>query len=1010
MASTVGRLPVRSGTIAGLNMESRMMQFPRSVATVLTVIVVVAFSALRAQEGQNAAPPRRLDPDLFSVQLLLGVGDSEGRPWGGRVKVDHGEVVGVEGYRFHAKDVTTGRDAWQAKTHVVRKFAPKLAKGKATSTGTPGPIVAANGVIVMLKAPTDAVLSVTTDGGNFPLKLADLASGSPHSYLDGKVVAQRIATGAPLRNGPLQEDFPAAAADARGDAWVAYVVHRPYGPEFLESFHERPKNFADFAPKGGGDQVRLLHFADGRAADPIEVTAPELDIWRPAVAVAGDGAVVVAWSENQRGNWDIVRRRYDPPTKSWSEPKRVTTDPGADTDVVLATAPDGKIWMSWQAWRDGQADILLAEVDGTQEPTNISDHSANDWSPALAFDKNGRPFVAFDSYRSGNYDVFLWTGGPAGGRLTTLAATARFEARPTLAIDPRGRPWVAYEERDPGWGKDAENLVKGKGSTLYRSAAVKVCCVDGDRLLEAPDPVAGAPESVRAMNGYPRIAAARDGRIWLAFRHRLEAIWGGPAVMVVGGVWTEYATALAGKSWEAPQPLPRSDGLLDNRPALVTRADGPALVFYNSDGRLRREAEFNSDRNLRYWMHSGTPGGLDASFNEDLEVAALLPLSKDATVDPFAGPRLAEGAQPAPVHAGEPADVARMRAYRIQAGGKTYRLLRGDFHRHTELSMDGGSDGSLEDMWRYAIDAAALDWIGNNDHDNGGGKEYTWWLAQKTTDLYNSPRLAGLFSYERSNAYPHGHRNVMFARRGIRTLPRLVDKKGVVDDDTKMLYDYLKEHGGICASHSSATGMGTDWRDLNPEFEPMVEIYQGHRNSYEHLGAPRVARRENEALGAWKPLGIVWNALAMQYKVGFQASSDHISTHISYAVAIAEDLSRESIFDAFRRRHCYGATDNIVFDVRSGDHLMGDEFTADGPVRLDILVHGTRPIARLDIIKDFVYVYSTEPRRQGVQFRWQDDEKRPAGLSWYYVRAIQEDGEIAWGSPFWVHTQNSMQR
>ena len=39
-------------------------------------------------------------------------------------------------------------------------------------------------------------------------------------------------------------------------------------------------------------------------------------------------------------------------------------------------------------------------------------------------------------------------------------------------------------------------------------------------------------------------------------------------------------------------------------------------------------------------------------------------------------------------------------------------------------------------MWRYAIDAAGLDWIGNGDHDNGGGKEYTWWLIQKTTDLY----------------------------------------------------------------------------------------------------------------------------------------------------------------------------------------------------------------------------------------------------------------------------------
>src|ERR1700677_2231018 len=88
-----------------------------------------------------------------------------------------------------------------------------------------------------------------------------------------------------------------------------------------------------------------------------------------------------------------------------------------------------------------------------------------------------------------------------------------------------------------------------------------------------------------------------------------------------------------------------------------------------------------------------------------------------------------------------------------------------------------------------------------------------------------------MFTYERSVAYPHGHRNVMFDHRGVRTLPRLIAKaatppQGVIDADTEMLYDYLKQHGGICASHTSATGMGTDWRDVNPQFEPFVEIYQ----------------------------------------------------------------------------------------------------------------------------------------------------------------------------------------
>jgi hypothetical protein len=1000
------RLPEIGRRKRVLGTESREMLFSRPVALFLTGLGVLGISTVSARQNNLGASPRRLDADTVSAQLLLGIGDREARPWGGNVKVDHGEVLGVEGYRFHQNDLVTSRDSWQAKTHVVRKFAAKIAKGRATSTGTPGPIVAANGVIVTLKALPGAVVSVESKGGNFQVALADLASGAPRPYLDGKVLAQRIASGVPLREGPEQEDYPAAAADAKGDAWVAYVVHRPCGPEFLESFRERPESFAGFAPKGGGDQVRLLRFANGQAGEPIAVTGPDLDIWRPAIAVGGDGAIVVAWSENRDGNWDLYRRRYDPEARSWSEPKRLTTDPGADSDVVLASAPDGKVWMAWQAWRGGQADVMLAEVEGAGEPANLSQDPANDWSPSLAFDKSGRPFVAFDSYRSGNYDAFLW----AAGRLIPVAASARFEARPTLAIDSRGRAWVAYEERDANWGKDGENLVNGKGSTLYRSAAVKVRCVDGERVLEAPDPLADAPNDLRLLNGYPRIAADRDGRIWLAFRHRLEAIWGGPAIMVVGAVWLEYATVLAGQAWETPRPLPRSDGLMDNRPALVMPADGPAMAFYSSDRRLRRELEFTPERISRYWMHNGTPGGADATFNEDLEVAALQPLSRTTSVEPATFPLAPAAAPPPPVHPDEATDVARIRDYRIRGGGKAYRLLRGDFHRHTELSMDGGPDGSLEDMWRYALDAAALDWIGNNDHDNGGGNEYTWWLTQKTTDLYTNPKLVGMFSYERSNPYPHGHRNVMFPRRGIRTLPRLVDRKGLVDDDTAMLYDYLKEHGGVCASHSSATTMGTDWRDVNPEYEPMVEIFSGHWSSAEHLGAPRVPRRPNESAGGWKPLGLVWNALAFQYKLGFQASSDHISTHICYAVAIAEEASREAIFDAFKRRHCYGATDNIVLDVRSGDHLMGDEFTADGPVRLDVLAHGTRPIARVDIIKDFVYVYSTEPNRPRVQFRWQDEETRPPGLSWYYVRVVQDNGEIAWGSPFWVHTRNAAQR
>src|SRR5439155_428885 len=46
------------------------------------------------------------------------------------------------------------------------------------------------------------------------------------------------------------------------------------------------------------------------------------------------------------------------------------------------------------------------------------------------------------------------------------------------------------------------------------------------------------------------------------------------------------------------------------------------------------------------------------------------------------------------MHVNENQDVAGIRAYRTSAGGRTYRILRGDFHRHTDISNDGSGDGS----------------------------------------------------------------------------------------------------------------------------------------------------------------------------------------------------------------------------------------------------------------------------------------------------------------------------
>ena len=221
-----------------------------------------------------------------------------------------------------------------------------------------------------------------------------------------------------------------------------------------------------------------------------------------------------------------------------------------------------------------------------------------------------------------------------------------------------------------------------------------------------------------------------------------------------------------------------------------------------------------------------------------------------------------------------------------------------------------------------------------------------------------------------------------------------------------MLYRYLKELDGICASHTSATSMGTDWRDNDPVVEPIVEIYQGDRNSYEKEEAPRAGYdpkgdKKPANIAGWFPKGYINLALEKGYRFGFQSSSDHISTHISYCVALAEAPGREGVVAALKKRHCYAATDDIVVELKSGTHIMGDAFKSSSAPKLEIKVVGTSKLAKVEVLKDSEVVKTFEPGQREYSGTW-TDPKPTKGTHWYYVRVQQEDGELAWASPLYI--------
>jgi hypothetical protein len=982
-------------------------------------LTLLAFAA-----AANAQSP-------LSIRVLLGTTDRESTTWDGSVTAQGAAIVSIEPWRFEGTDSIAG-NAFRVSTHPMRRFAGANANDQ--------PPVVPNGLVITLSSDAPTTLQFTTAPGKFELRTDEIGYGRSVTKLDGKVFADRIPPTTRITQTPGEEDYPSAAVDRDGNVWIAYILfrHHPQHFEMTRPLSDPMTSFGQLAEASGGDQIVLRKFSGGAWGAPIEITAAGLDLYRPAIAIDGRGRPWVFWSQNDRGNFDLYAR----PVANGRPGAvvRLSTEPGSDIDPAAAADSGGNVWVAWQGWRNGHAAIFAATQRGDRFSTAevVSRSAGNEWDPAIAASRDGRVTVAWDSYRNGNYDIFARTASAGRwGAEMPVAATARYEAYPSMAYDRAGRLWVAYEEGGAGWGKDF-GAYDTHGIALYQGRAIRLVGLDagGGRLetgadlgaalpgfpsprIEEPGaqsesedmdpnpataanrrPPAAAANKRSARNNYPRLTIDEGGRFWLAFRSSYPTWWTPP-----GTVWTEHLVSYDGGQWSSPIYLHHSDNLLDNRPAIVSAKAGTALIIGSADNRrafhpaparaLPADAKAPAQKKQAAIMAAGDP------YNNDLFASEITlgPITREIAVKPAAARNIPSGPDPA----AETAAIKRLRDYRADAG--PLRIVRGEFHRHSEISMDGGSDGSLLDQWRYILDTGALDWVGCCDHDNGNGREYTWWIEQKLTDIFYSPGVfVPMFAYERSVAYPEGHRNVIFAQRGIRPLPRLpLSSPDAVAPapDTQMLYAYLKHFDGIVASHTSATTMGTDWRDNDPRVEPVVEIYQGDRQNYEMPGAPR-ASSENDSIGGWRPKGFVNLALEKGYVFAFEASSDHVSTHISYCNIYVKDLTRASVLEALKLRHVYAATDNILADVRSGDHMMGDVFTTSSAPSLRVKLSGTARFTKVHVIKDNQYVYSPEPNSSEVSFSWMDNSATPGKTSYYYVRGEQEDGQIVWASPLWI--------
>jgi len=900
---------------------------------------------------------------------MLGEKASTEEKWDGSVRVEGGgSVTSTVGWHFSDNDKVTAPGAWTCKTQrdEILPFADidytEMAPGE-----KPKVLFQPVGVYVTVSGSPGSTVHVQTAQGDLEFFLSSLHV-EPTQFLNGRVTVREVPAVQKLSTPQYEDDEPAIAALSDGSLAVAWVAYQNQADRVL---------------------LRTLH--NGVWSEAEEVTPQTGDIFRCSVVAGADNRVWVFWSQRDNDHWQISsRERRD---GKWQPPETIA-QAGSNTFHRAAASPSGQIAVVWQSYRNGQSDIYL-KVRSSQgvwsQEARLSDSLANDWEPSVAVGGDGVVYAAWDTYARGNYDVQFrsWHDGNLSA-VQNVTSSPNFQAQTSVAVDRENHAWVAWNESGVNWGKDQGFLIPTPlASPLHQERWIRAAMWDGKGWLEPKQkPSESFPPAMRRNSEHPQIIFDGSGTLYMAFRS-----WTRQNSRTIGSpiVWENYLTLFDGERWSTPNLMMTSAGSIEKHAALARDAQG---VVWSA------------------WMTDSRPFSTFVPANADIYFGRLTPETAPRPSKMAASqfvPLAEQFAEAIPVHNHEAEDIQAMRGYTISSGGRQYKIYRGDMHRHTDVSRDFKYDGSLIELYRYALDAAGMDYIAATDHNSGYDQEFTWWQNQQLADLFFvQGAFTPLFAYERSIPYPNGHRNVIWAKRGFRTLPVSDDEMRGVEGAAK-LYAELKRTDGITMPHSTATDQGTDFRDHDPDVEPLIEIYQGYRNSYEYEGAPRSATALNKHAqkSGFEPQGFWWNALDKGYKLGVQASSDHWSTHISYACILAESRTREGLMDAIRRRHAYAATDNIVLDFQAVTgrtaHLMGDAVTAQAKEdpRFLVRVSGTAPIKQIDLIKNRAFVYTTRPDTRQARFDYADNQSGP-GESWYYVRVMQEDGQLAWSSPIWI--------
>ncbi len=696
--------------------------------------------------------------------------------------------------------------------------------------------------------------------------------------------------------------------------------------------------------KDSVEQVVLKKIENMTVTDSIIISQPREGNFKPRIVCDRQNRLWICWSSRQGNIWDIKLRSLQ--SGKLSEEIELTHDSEVDLNPVLCCGKNDEIWVAWERQTEADFDIYAVNSTNWQKIQNISNAEGLDLRPQIICQRNGALWVVWDRQVNAGYQII---------------------ARQVLQ-----NKWMAEQILSPNWGFNQAPMMQVDS----RDNLTAVWQTD----LLSTGQIAYNP--------------------WLVYCALLKTDWGKPTYSETIG---DRRKTGEDQGLELPTPIfDRQDRL---------------WIFSRASQSFNVQCLQGNQKSSLYRFDIGGWGGrgdqIRALLGQDGAIYSVRRDLKYIYLNRFE-PERVEMADFPPVQSNYTNQGIR-NTTKEEVGKSVlqlpdgYQIFFGDPHQHSLLS-DGA--GTIDACYTRSFKVLGYDFAALTDHEWFTSNRLTpseWeWIKIMGRAISAKTGRTVIPGYEWTSARVpagSGHKNVYHAVWDKPIFGLRTDAKKAPD-----LYAALTRSGGIAIPHHIGWS-GTDWENYQPEIQPVFEIVSAH-GANEYMGNEPIRHRGGlpgyfiqDGFKQGKQFGLIGGSdghgLLWHHGVGVKESE----WVCGLTAVIARENSLPAIIEAFKARRVYATSGKrILIDFRINEHWMGESISINTAPSISIKVIGTGKLAYVYLLRDcepvLILGKDTDEGR-GVN-RLFVDQDAGKGSYYYYLRVVQEDGEMAWSSPIWV--------